>query len=417
MKIKIKKKQYPFIIGALIIIALAAFAYSGAIMPQSIFGGSSTYLGEFKINPDEGSVRISTNSDFTFTKDMGTGVQVFTVDLKYPHGAWNTIHQASVFTGCKFAKAGTKFTQCFDQGTPKLIEIELFNNPDTGYVIPVGHYSGYAVFKLKEDTYFPPASQGVLYSTPFEFEFDVKPSNAPPICTAGQSKCVGNVVYNCVNGNWDIGTGCAYKCEVVSGTAKCITKPITCGDGSCKLGDETVANCPEDCTSQCEAGLSRCENDQWMQSCVWIAGKGIYEWSRVEDCSPKKCIKNSWDSAPHCEAEQICTAGDLRCDSDNKKVMTCSNNAWQILEDCKTGTCKSGLLQTPHCEADVPVGNCLTNAQCDDNNVLTVDTCDGAVPALNIKGVCNHKQDNTLIIAGIIAALVIIGGVAYALKD
>jgi hypothetical protein len=401
--------------GVIAVLALIALVYSvPGLIPEkfSVFGGSVNDLGDFKASIHDGDVRINVMHDFKFTKDAN-GIGTFVIHVKYPAGTWVDIDTTSIDAGAKYAKAGHYFSEYSIYGLPKPIDIVLLDNPGTNYKVPVGRYVGYAAFTSDNGNSFPPLSSGVMISDVYEFQFDVVP-DTQRLCVELDTKCIVNTKYLCENGAWELEQTCAYKCEISGGEAKCITKPITCGDGSCKAPEDKY-NCPIDCTStlECTAGAVRCEDDRYMSACVHIASTGLYSWSRVDDCAPQKCVVDI-AGTPYCKEAKICNDADLKCNSDKNQILTCKNNAWSTFEDCGTGKCTDPLLSVPKCVAPDNNGEgCLIDDQCNDDNFVTKDKCVGAVQILNLKGTCSHQIDPILIVGGVVALIMLVLGGIY----
>ena len=367
------------------------------------FGGEVDYLGEFK-KDSIGKVEFDFYRDFEFLKDAD-GSSTFVLDIQYPNGNWDRAKETGFGT---YFRIGKQYSDYF--GETKGIEFTVRDNPNNNYVAPLGVYKGYAgFFDSSGDMGNTPLDSRMLISEVYEFEFEiVKDSvvgcNGNP---EGFEKCVGDTIIECVNGNWAFVKGCGWECEDDGqGNAKCVTHSVICGDGSC-APSETQYSCPEDCTPTCESGANRCENDRWMQTCVYNSYEGIYEWSRVDDCYPKKCVTDLFGT-PFCKDERICTEGETKCSTDKSAILACKNNDW-VTHSCDDGNpltvgrCEKSAfgLGKPECIQE-RTDTCDSVNDCQDDKWWTIDKCDKSIVSdlIGGKGICSHFN-----ISGILAVL------------
>ena len=156
-------------------------------------------------------------------------------------------------------------------------------------------------------------------------------------------------------------SGCNTLSQVVDSTAGTV-----CGDARCEAG-ETEANCPQDCVGDnpigCGKGCStnaHCNDGNPCTDDRCTAGKGLCEGAMVcenpavqcpdgQSCVSGACVATVTDDM---DGEPVC--GDRSCDPGETEA-SCP-------QDCP----------------DAPIGCgkvCSTNAQCDDGDSCTIDTC------------------------------------------
>ena len=154
------------------------------------------------------------------------------------------------------------------------------------------------------------------------------------ICTPGETKCVGDIQYTCIDSTYWKTVSCAYGCA----------------DGSCN----PTPSVP--CT-----GLSPCnsDSDPFDECCaghVWYCGWSNYDgegfrmqwqlWQECDaDCTCDGTGKECWcsDLTPDCAGLGICDHGNFLCDACcDGDVWECGGHyKWRLMESCTEGeTCE-----------------------------------------------------------------------------
>lgn len=383
-----------FILGLGSVILLGGYMSAIGQSTDSYYGTDVVDLGDFK--KSYGKVEFDFYRDFEFLKDSD-GSSTFIIDIKYPDDNWDRAKETGYATHFRINK---KYSDYF--GEQKSIKFTISDNLNNNYVAPLGTYKGYAAFY--ESTSDAPIDSRMLISKVYEFEFEIV-DEQQYICTEGYKKCIGNTVYECVNNNFEAMQGCGYICEDDNqGNARCKVHEIVCGDGSC-APDENQLTCPEDCTPVCKYDDKRCENDRFQQVCTYNSYEGVYEWARIDDCYPEKCVTD-FLGTPFCEDTRICDESETKCSTDKSAILVCKNNNW-ITETCED----DNILTIGKCEiskfglgeaicTQTRTDTCDSANDCDDDNWVTVDKCDKSFVGsiFGGKGLCTHLDMTPIII-------------------
>lgn len=186
-----------------------------------------------------------------------------------------------------------------------------------------------------------------------------KPGPVDTFCTAGQLKCVGNYIAECVE------EGKAYKLTFCGETKSCTGTPPVCKAVSC-AGGKAARSCSGDQVMQCEAdGLAEA---QASKTCGGDQG-----------CIGGECVPKA------------CKSGETRCGW--KELLTCSGSAWTSTKCGPTQYCDSAAKA---CVERVCVP---TSVQCKGEKTASTCAIDGgkfvdhACPAgqLCYDGVCHAE--------------------------
>jgi hypothetical protein len=215
-------------------------------------------------------------------------------------------------------------------------------------------------------------------------------------------------VMECVKGV--CGAGCKTDADCYDNdeytTDKCMENcmcehiPIAhCGDGQINLAKEkcelpntqknlncaqTTERCQDtkrgsrDSYGSCDANCG-CQNDDFTYSCV--KGECGAECGKNADCGLSTCNATYTD---YCDGKRL-VEYDMDSSLDSTFVQDSCQNTCGGMCSCNECSPNCQAPQThPHCSKDVCGGQCTTNADCDDGNGRTNDTCSNGCT-------CEHK--------------------------
>ncbi|MBQ9817812.1 MAG: hypothetical protein IJM59_10185, partial [Proteobacteria bacterium] len=184
------------------------------------------------------------------------------------------------------------------------------------------------------------------------------PAVTQPDCTAGEIKCEGQQLYQCVNGVWIDSMVCAEDAICDSFEGKCITPE--CDEGSVQCEGDVLKQCTQnawqmiDCAAAdmicvpgrgacepkvCEDGVNTCEGTR-LVSCQ--GNVKSYTYCGELPATEEAVYGFLCSDTAHACAPRLCLDNSTRCN--NNAIEICLNNAWTVLEGCeaKTQKCTEG---------------------------------------------------------------------------
>ena len=229
----------------------------------------------------------------------------------------------------------------------------------------------------------------------------------PPVCTQGETRCRGNTLEACKTGgtdtlDWRFVKDCETTCEVTANVAACAV--LLDGDT-----EEEVAQVCEPLFTRCNAqnAIETCKSDgsAWAVSDPCTQGTcddsqepAVCKTSQI--CDPKgperKCADNllsvlicnstgtAWlttqcqsqqsckvqGGVPQCLSSSLCTGNRYRCNSNSLEKCKTDGSAWDLVENCGTGTCQ---VSNP-VNGEYTQGNCKRQQVC---TPITAKRCNG----------------------------------------
>ncbi|MBQ9394566.1 MAG: hypothetical protein IJU23_03485 [Proteobacteria bacterium] len=200
-------------------------------------------------------------------------------------------------------------------------------------------------------------------------------------CKTGERQCVeqGTKVQICEYGFWGSFETCQPGTLCDNGTKTCKSTAAVCQDNDllcngntlmrCQNGSYVLEkHCDDDPNYICDKTTNSCllksaATIVCKESEVKCEGKILYEcdggvdWKQIMYCSPnvdcnaqtKSCVKASAD----------CKDGEIKCDSDLSRVLTCTNGNWKTTEMCEADSeCNATTL---HCQKGCTEGQSKCN--------------------------------------------------------
>ena len=167
------------------------------------------------------------------------------------------------------------------------------------------------------------------------------------------------------------------------------------------VGDGTPCNSDgNDCTDNvCSAG--ECEHPP-LATGTACGDASVSDCDSADSCDGNgACLANfepdttaCRDATNECDVAESCTGQSAHCPADEHlpNGLSCSNDLFcDGAETCQTGTCQTGSLpcvDQAHCdELGQSCLECVSNAECDDNDICTSDACS--------ENICVHEPLST----------------------
>jgi len=199
----------------------------------------------------------------------------------------------------------------------------------------------------------------------------------PGTCSDGQRKCIGNIVYTCASGQWQLSQECGADLTCSNGVCGCQSGETRCDDDRVMYCNGSSWVIQEDCAdsgSECAEGMCRCYENEMRCSDTVIEECLDGNWSQWYDCATD-------DMACMGGQCQACVSGDVRCNG--SVYEECFREAWEYMSDCAEygQICtEEGCVDSPDgdvddVDTDTVAGGCPGDSVCFDANAAGLMLC------------------------------------------
>ena len=162
---------------------------------------------------------------------------------------------------------------------------------------------------------------------------DDRPCTTDANCTA-EERCINQV---CTSKVCSVDEDClaGETCSIAVGQSSGTCMTISDGDQDADAEKDT------DLVGACTAGEFRCQGDLLEQCQLW---NSVVDWHFMEECE-NGCVDGACNpadgdqDAAEEEEAPICTAGDLRCYSNQVQYCEEGGYRWRVEDPCTDGTC------------------------------------------------------------------------------